>query len=81
MFGFGARALGVIGGGLCLLAGAYLLNTQAVADDSYLETIAHGMGLYFLGKGVFILAATAYAEHLLRHARRLEPTTDTTADP
>lgn len=39
---------------LCVGAGAYLLQTQAVGESSWFEAIAHGMGIYFIGKGVFI---------------------------
>jgi hypothetical protein len=35
-------------------AGLYLLLTQAVGDNSLLETLAHGIGLYFLAKAFYI---------------------------
>ncbi len=38
----------------CIAAGVYLLQTQAVQDNSLLETIMHGMGIYFIGKGIFV---------------------------
>jgi hypothetical protein len=37
-----------------IAAGVYLLQTQAVANDSFLEIIAHGMGLYFIAKGLYL---------------------------
>ena len=40
-------------------AGGYLLLSQTVAANSYLEVIAHGIGAYFVAKGLF-LARSAY---------------------
>lgn len=47
-----ARFGGAIAGLTCIGAGLCLLSTQAVADDSFLEVLAHGMGIYFIGKGM-----------------------------
>jgi len=38
----------------CIAAGAYLLQTQAVGESSWFEAIAHGMGIYFIAKGLFV---------------------------
>lgn len=35
-------------------AGVYLLLTDTVASDSYIAVIGHGMGAYFVAKGIFI---------------------------
>lgn len=37
-----------------IAAGLYLLSTQAVAEDSLIEVIAHGMGIYFVAKGLYL---------------------------
>lgn len=46
----------------CLAAGIYLLQTQAVGESSYLEAIAHGMGIYFIGKGLFVWGSLGLQE-------------------
>lgn len=37
-------------------AGGYLLSIRAQAPDSILESIAHGVGVYFIAKGLFFIA-------------------------
>ena len=51
--------LTAVSGLFCVGAGLYLLGSQAVAPNSYLELIAHGMGLYFIGKGLFVWVSLA----------------------
>lgn len=48
-------ALGSIGAGL------YLLTSQAVSPDSYIELLAHGIGVYFIAKGIY-MGRTAYLQ-------------------
>lgn len=48
---------GLIAGGFCVYAGIYLLGSHTASADSYLEVIAHGIGWYMIGKGVFVAAA------------------------
>lgn len=38
----------------CIAAGVYLLQTQGAGESSWFEVIAHGMGVYFIAKGLFI---------------------------
>lgn len=46
---------GAVAGLVCVAAGVYLLQTSAIGDEgNWLETIAHGMGIYFIGKGIFV---------------------------
>lgn len=45
--------------GFCIAAGVYLLQTQA-AEDSLIETIMHGLGLYFIGKGLYVWGALGF---------------------
>lgn len=49
LFGFAAIVL-------CWWAGGYLLSLQAQSSSSLIESLAHGIGIYFLGKGCFIAA-------------------------
>jgi hypothetical protein len=43
----------IVAAALCVIGGIYLLTSNTVAADSYLDVIAHGMGLYFIGRGIF----------------------------
>jgi len=47
------KGLGLISGAICVIAGIYLLGVEAAGQNSMLEYIAHGMGIYFIGKGVY----------------------------
>jgi hypothetical protein len=53
--GKAADVVGVIGGIVCIIAGLYLLGSQTQDASSYLQTIAHGIGIYFVGKGLYVL--------------------------
>jgi hypothetical protein len=37
-------------------AGVYLASSQTADPNSYLQTIAHGIGFYFIGKGLYMIA-------------------------
>ena len=50
-----SRFGGVVSGLVCIVAGVYLLQTQSSGvEGNWLETIGHGMGIYFIGKGIFV---------------------------
>ncbi len=51
------RFIDTLAGLISIGAGLYLLSTQAVADNSLFEVIAHGIGGYFVAKGLFMLRA------------------------
>ena len=54
------KAIAIIAGAICVTAGAYLLQyntTDEAAGTSWFEVIGHGMGIYFIGKGIFVAAA------------------------
>lgn len=52
---------------LCVAGGVYLLLSKTAAADSYLQVIAHGLGLYMVGKGLFIARSTHFQlQSLLR---------------
>jgi hypothetical protein len=55
---------------ICIAAGLYLLSyngtsTSALGGTSWFQIIAHGIGIYFIGKGLFIARST----HLQGEAR------------
>jgi hypothetical protein len=71
--------LKAVSGLIAIGAGAYLLQTQAAGDDSFLEVIAHGMGAYFVAKGLFIWATLSEQERatgLLARIAGIEPEAD-----
>jgi hypothetical protein len=47
-----------------IAAGLYLLASETVDPDSYLQTIAHGIGIYFIAKG-FFMGASLYRQRLM----------------
>src|SRR3954451_472222 len=49
--GVASAAIAAIG---CWAAGLYRLTSETADPNSYLKTIAHGIGIYFLAKGVFV---------------------------
>ena len=49
-----AALFGIGGGGACIVGGFWLLNIQAASQNSLMEGIAHGIGIYCMGKGVAI---------------------------
>jgi hypothetical protein len=70
MFGSSSKVGGAIAGAVCIVAGAYLLQTQAAGSEgNWLETIAHGMGIYFIGKGIFIVTTVSAQIDTLRVLR------------
>jgi len=50
--------LGWLGAVVCVAAGIYLLQYNAVDQSgtgtSWFQIIGHGMGIYFIGKGLFV---------------------------
>jgi hypothetical protein len=59
------RLTGFAAAAICVIAGAYLLQygwSDTVGDTSggtsWFEIIGHGMGIYFIGKGLFVARST-----------------------
>lgn len=59
------KVLGLLSALGSIAAGVYLLDTQAVQENSLLETMMHGIGIYFLAKGLY-LGATVYVQEDIR---------------
>jgi hypothetical protein len=60
------RGIGFIASAICVFAGLYLLQFNAAGDlggdsRSWLEILAHGIGIYFIARG-FAMARSTYAE-------------------
>ena len=51
---FGTRTAATLASIGCAVAGVYLLTTQAVGENSLIETLAHGIGIYFLAKAFYV---------------------------
>jgi hypothetical protein len=56
------RLFGFAGAAICVFAGIYLLQYNATTDastgTSWFQIIGHGMGIYFIGKGLFVARST-----------------------
>jgi hypothetical protein len=63
------RLLDVAAAITAVAAGLYLLQFSSPGASSWFEVIGHGMGAYFIAKGVFILRSTHLAA---RAADRLD---------
>ncbi len=54
------KLAGIVAGVLCAGAGIWLLSQHSATDPtegtSWFEILAHGIGIYFIGKGVFVAA-------------------------
>jgi len=64
LWGASSRVLGIIGGGVAILGGTTLLGLKAAGENSMIEAIAHGLGIYCIGKGLFMIAAVGNSGRL-----------------
>lgn len=62
LWGGSSRILGFIGGAVAIFGGVKLLALKAAGENSMIEAIAHGLGIYCIGKGLFMIAAVANAK-------------------
>lgn len=51
-----SKVFAIIGGLVCIFGGIGLIGLKAAGANSMIESIANGMGYYFVGKGVFMIA-------------------------
>jgi hypothetical protein len=56
-WGAPSRVLGIIGGCVAIFGGVTLLGLKAAGQNSLIEAIAHGIGIYCIGKGLFMISA------------------------
>lgn len=59
------RLLSVISSLTCMGAGIYLLQWDAEGEPTWFEVIGRGMGIYFVGKGLFVARSLYLAERQL----------------
>jgi len=64
-----SRVFCIIGGVFAIFGGLSLAGLEARGDNSMLEAIANGMGYYFIGKGIFMIAITLNFREALQHIR------------
>lgn len=55
-WGNASRAICVISGGIAISGGVNLVMLKSAGENSMIEAIANGMGLYFIAKGIFMMA-------------------------
>jgi hypothetical protein len=51
-----SKAFAVLGGLICIVGGIGLAGLKAQGANSLLESIANGMGYYFIGKGLYMIS-------------------------
>lgn len=51
-----SRIICLISGGIAIGGGVSLVQLKSAGENSMIEAIAHGMGYYFIGKGLFMMA-------------------------
>lgn len=51
--------VGYAGAVVCVVGGIYLLAGSLGGESSILQVIARAMGVYFIGKGLFVASNTA----------------------
>jgi hypothetical protein len=51
-----SKVFAVIGGVICIFGGLSLVGLKAQGANSMIESIANGMGYYFIGKGMYMIA-------------------------
>lgn len=52
----GSGVFSLIAGAISICAGLYLVATRAAGSNSMIEVLAHGMGWYFVARGVYMLS-------------------------
>jgi hypothetical protein len=53
------KGSGIVAALICIGAGLYLLSAESppvagIGGTSWFEVLAHGIGIYFIGKGIYI---------------------------
>lgn len=51
-----SKVFAIIGGVICIFGGLSLVGLKAQGANSMIESIANGMGYYFIGKGMYMIA-------------------------
>jgi hypothetical protein len=48
------RVIDIAASIICIAGGIYLLTVESVAGNTIIEAIGHGIGIYFIGMGLFV---------------------------
>ena len=51
-----SKIFAIIAGIICIIGGISLAGLKAQGSNSMLQSIANGMGFYFVGKGTYMIA-------------------------
>lgn len=65
------RLLDITAALVCIAGGIYLLSIQSVAGNTVIEAIGHGIGVYCIGKGLFIARSTHLESQVATATRKL----------
>lgn len=68
------RLIDVAAALLAIAAGVYLLQSNSVSTadgTSWFQVIAHGLGLYFIARGLFMMRAAWFGSRSVDHLRYL----------
>ena len=64
-----SRGFCIFGGVMAIFGGIALAGLKARGSDSLMEAIANGMGYYFIGKGIFMIAVSLNFREAIRILR------------
>lgn len=64
--GMTSNIFAIIGGVVCIFGGIMLAGLEARGNDSMIEAIANGMGIYFIGKGIYMISMVSQLRGLFR---------------
>lgn len=69
------KLIDIAAGVIVVGAGIYLLQSQSVSDvaggQSWFELLAHGIGIYFLGRGIWMIRHAGHQEDVVDRLDRL----------
>jgi ribosomal protein L40E len=72
----GSRIFCLVAGAISILAGLFLITTRSAGANSMIEVLAHGMGWYFVARGVYMLAPSTGVTASMRQFFKLHAQED-----
>ncbi len=61
-----------IAGAISIIAGLYMAGIRAAGTNSIVESIANGMGFYFIAKGIFMIASSAHQDQIAQNTKTID---------